>query len=215
MDMFDPASAALVAGGTLLATVLRAGRADIAVTTRALACLLRRPFDPARIRQRLSGQIGEIDRDGLIRAQARSFDDGEFDGATQALIRTRSVDALFAEHDRFCRLRTTDAATATGVLHHAADLAPVMGLAGTLLSLGQLTGAVAGGSSYADAIAMAVTTTLYGLVLAHLVAMPLATAIARRAAREEAERQVLVDWLARAARRSLAVGETSLLDDAA
>ncbi|WP_347303454.1 MotA/TolQ/ExbB proton channel family protein [Croceibacterium sp. TMG7-5b_MA50] len=215
MDVFDPASAALVAGGTLAATALRCGPAELRVTARALAGLLRRPFDPVRIRQRLSGQIGEIDRDGLLRAQAHSFDDGEFDCATQALIRSRSIDILFAEHDRFCRSRTGDAMAATDVLHGAADLAPVLGLAGTLLSLGSLTGAVAGGSSYADAIAMAVTTTLYGLVLAHFILMPLAAAIARRSAREEAERQALVDWLARAVRRSGSHGEPRSLDNAA
>lgn len=215
MDVFDPASAALVAGGTVAATALRCGPAELLVTARAIACLARRRFDPARIRQRLSGQIRDIDRDGLVRAQARSFDDGEFDSATQALIRSRSLDALFAEHGRHCRLRTRDVDVATGVLSSAADLAPVLGLAGTLLSMGRLTGAIAGGSSYAQAIGGAVTTTLYGLVLAHFVIMPLATAITRRATREEAERQVLVDWLARAVRQGTPQAEPRGREEAA
>ena len=202
MDIFDPASAALVAGGTLAATTLRCGVAELRITLRAIAGLARRRFDPAAIRQRLAAQIGDIDADGLIRARARSVGDGEFDRATDALIRSRSVEALFAEHARFGRNRAADAATAGNVLGNAAELAPVLGLAGTLLSLGSLSGVIAGGSTYADAIAGAVTTTLYGLVLANFIFAPLAAAITRRAVREDVERQAVVEWLARAVRQS-------------
>ena len=201
MDIFDPASAALVAGGTLAATMLRCGVAELRITLRAVGGLVRRRFDPATIRQRLAAQISDIDADGLIRARARSVGDGEFDRATDALIRSRSVDALFAEHARLGRNRTGDAATAEQVLGHAAELSPVLGLAGTLLSLGSLSGALAGGSTYADAIAGAITTTLYGLVLANFFFAPLAAAITRRAAREAEERQSVVEWLARAVRK--------------
>ena len=43
---------------------------------------------------------------------------------------------------------------------------------------------------------MAVLTTLYGLLLANLVLAPLARLVERAAAREERERQKIVDWLA-------------------
>lgn len=201
MDIFDPASAALVSGGTLAATALRCGVAEMHLALRAITGLARRRFDPAAIRQRLAAQIGDIDADGLIRARTRSVGDDEFDRATEALIRSRSVDSLFAEHARCCRSRAGDAAVAENVLGNAAELAPVLGLAGTLLSLGSLSGALAGGSTYAAAIASAVTTTLYGLVLANFICAPLAAAIVRRAAREETERQAVVEWLARAVRQ--------------
>ena len=45
-------------------------------------------------------------------------------------------------------------------------------------------------------LAMAVLTTLYGLLLANLVLAPLARAIDRVAGEEEADRQEIVDWLA-------------------
>jgi chemotaxis protein MotA len=204
MDILDPGSAALVAGGTLAATALRCGAAELRITGRAIAGLARRRFDPVTIRQRLAVQIGDIDADGLIRARVRSIGDREFDGATDALIRSRSVEGLIAEHARFGRDRTNGAVIAANVLGQATELAPVLGLAGTLLAMSGLTGAVAGGSTYADAIGGAVTTTLYGLVLAHFICAPLAAAIARRAAREDAERQAVVEWLARAVRQSAA-----------
>jgi chemotaxis protein MotA len=47
------------------------------------------------------------------------------------------------------------------------------------------------------AISMAVSATLYGLLLANLLLAPLARAVERAAAAEERERQKIVDWLAK------------------
>ena len=44
-------------------------------------------------------------------------------------------------------------------------------------------------------VAMAVVTTLYGLLAAHVLFYPLARLVERRGEHEEAERQRLVDWL--------------------
>jgi chemotaxis protein MotA len=47
-----------------------------------------------------------------------------------------------------------------------------------------------------NAISMSVLATLYGLLLANILLAPLARAIERRAEREEAARQDLIDWIA-------------------
>ena len=47
---------------------------------------------------------------------------------------------------------------------------------------------------------MAVTTTLYGLILANFVFAPLSAAVARRSRAEEQARQGLLDWLEEAVR---------------
>ena len=44
---------------------------------------------------------------------------------------------------------------------------------------------------------LTVITTLYGLLAAHLLFHPLASLVERRASREEADRQLLIDWMAR------------------
>ena len=85
---------------------------------------------------------------------------------------------------------------AASTLAQASELAPVFGLAGTLISLSQLPADGIARGAYAGAIGMAVLTTLYGLLLANLLLAPLARVIERAAAREEAERQSIVDWLA-------------------
>jgi chemotaxis protein MotA len=198
MSFTDATSAAIVLGGTLIATVLRCGFGDCARALRTLAATLAPRFDAARLRSRLAVQIQDIQKNGLISTNPRRFGDLEFNEATDALIGQRSLDALLAAHAVHKARREARAAIAVGTLAQSAELAPVFGLAGTLISLGKLPVDGLDRGSYMAAIAMAVHATLYGLIAANLVLAPLARLVERRARREEAERQRLVDWLAHA-----------------
>jgi chemotaxis protein MotA len=192
----DATSAAIVLGGTLVATVLRCGFDDCGEAFRSLAATMAKRFNAGEVRSRLAVQVQDIQKNGLLRASPRQFGDLEFDEATDALIGHRSVGALVAAHEAHKARREARAAIAVGTLAQSAELAPVFGLAGTLISLGRLPINGLDRGSYMGAIGMAVHATLYGLIAANLVLAPLARLVERRARREETERQRLVDWLA-------------------
>lgn len=202
--MIDPQALALMIGATLLATMMQAGMSNARVTLAAVASLLRPAFDPAKTKAELSRQIGELDRDGLVRARTAPIHDPEFGNSTAAMIRDRSLDALLAEHEASRAARFNTASIARQVLAQAAELAQMFGLAGTLLSLGRLgpLAGAGGGVGVAGAIGTAVTTTLYGVVLANLVFVPLAGMIDRRARAEDRAREDLFAWLEEHAQRS-------------
>lgn len=195
MHLLDPVSAAIVVGGTLLATVLRCGVDDSRAAMFAIAGLWQRRFDSGKARAALALQIREIQQDGLLRAEARHSGDREFDDATDALIGKRSIGALHATHDGHRRRRIERNQRAIQTLVQASDLAPVFGLAGTLISLSQLPSLDGTASQFMGSISMAVLTTLYGLLLGNLFFAPLARIVERAARAEERERQLLVDWL--------------------
>ena len=195
--LFDPASAAIVLGGTVLATFLRCGTTNCRLVAVSLSQLGRKPFDAQGTKADLAVQVREIQQAGLLRASSHHFGDREFDEATDALIGRRSVAALHAAHENHRARRADTSSRASATLAQAAELAPVFGLAGTLVSLSQLPADGIARGAYAGAIGMAVLTTLYGLLLANLLLAPLARIIERAAAAEERERQLIVDWLAR------------------
>ncbi len=196
MNLVDGPSAAIVLGGTLLATVLRAGTGDCRITLIKLRQLGRSQFDAGAARSKLAQQVQEIHKDGLLRAVPHHFGDSEFDEATDALIGNRSVAALMAAHEKHKARRLGQSTRAVRTLAQAAELAPVFGLAGTLVSLSQLPADGIGQGAITGAISMAVITTLYGLLSANLVLAPLARMIERAAMNEERARQELIDWLA-------------------
>jgi chemotaxis protein MotA len=194
-SLFDPASAAIVVGGTCLATVLRAGLHDTRLALAATARVVRPRFSAARARAELASPVREMQQDGVIRAQPHHFGDAEFDDLTDALIGTRSLDALHAAHRAHKRRRVERSRRAVRVFEQASELSPVFGLAGTLVSLTRLPADPGAAADFTAAISMAVLTTLYGLLLGNLLFAPLGRLIARRAAAEEHERQRVLDWL--------------------
>ena len=199
---FDPASLGIVLGGTLLATLLRCGPSEVRLALAKVCALTTKPFDPARAKAEMARQIRGIASEGFVRAEPVHFGDGEFDHLTDVLVSRRSIDTLHGEHDAYKRQRTEAARTAMHVLGQAAELAPVLGLAGTLVALGTMpSDASEGGMT--GAIAMAVVTTLYGLAAANFVFSPLSSAIMRRSAREERDRQAVLDWLENGVRKAV------------
>ncbi len=203
-NLFDATSALIVVGGTLFATVLRCGLRDGRAAIGALRMVLRRRFDGAHLRAELAVHVQDMQRDGVIRTRPHLTGDAEFDEASEALIGSRSLASLHAAHIAHKRRRAEQSVRAVRTFTQAADLSPVFGLAGTLVSLSQLPGGQGGGGgSFTSAISMAVLTTLYGLLLGNIVFAPLARMVARRAADEERERQGVLDWLEKQAASAL------------
>lgn len=192
--MPDLLSPAFVLFGTVFATLFQCGIKDGWACAQRIGGLFTPKFNAAKAKSGLSKQIRDIRSDGVLRAEARVIGDAEIDSSTEALIGGRSLDALLARHGRYrgARLKTSD--TVRRVMQQASELAPVLGLAGTLLALSGL----AGGPSdepISATIGMAVMTTFYGLFMAHGVFLPLAGMIDRRARAEDAVREDLFRWL--------------------
>jgi len=77
-----------------------------------------------------------------------------------------------------------------GILRRAGEVAPAMGLIGTLIGLVQMLGNLDDPSSIGPAMAVALLTTFYGAVLANMVFTPLANKLERNAQIEAMVRQI-------------------------
>lgn len=194
-SMFDPLGFLIVVGGTCLATVLRCGVGDTRSALSSALRLFQPRFRASRARAELAAQVQEIQQDGVIRAEAHHVGDAEIDDVTDALIGSRSIEALQTAHTSHKRRRLGENRRAIRTFDQAAELSPVFGLAGTLVSLTRLPATPNAPSDFTGAISMAVLTTLYGLLLGNLLFAPVGRMIARRAAREERERQRVLEWL--------------------
>ena len=94
-------------------------------------------------------------------------------------ILNRESEATFERHQR-----------SAGVLRRAGEVAPAMGLIGTLIGLVQMLGSLDDPSSIGPAMAVALLTTFYGAVLANMVFTPLASKLERNAQIEATIRQI-------------------------
>lgn len=193
--LFDPNALMLVVFGTLAATLLRCGWAELGHAARMTLRLFRRRFSEPKLRAALAAQVRNINSAGLLRAEIGAVADDDLNEALCAMLHRRSVEAIAEHHAQQRVRRERVAAAAAGVFNLAADLGPVFGLAGTLVALSQLPVGGLAPEAISTAVSTAVLTTLYGVVTANLVYGPLGRQIARVAEKEEADRQLVIDWL--------------------
>lgn len=76
------------------------------------------------------------------------------------------------------------------ILRRSAELAPAMGLIGTLIGLVQMLGNLADPSAIGPAMAVALLTTLYGAILANMVFTPLASKMEKNSRAEVELRRI-------------------------
>lgn len=79
-----------------------------------------------------------------------------------------------------------------GVLRKAAEVAPAIGLIGTLVGLVQMLRSLDNPTTMGPSMAVALLTTFYGAILGHMVFTPLAAKLDRRAASETLTRQLCI-----------------------
>lgn len=194
--LWDAGGAAIVLGGTVLATLLASGRREVLAALAAIGSLFTSRFSFTKARAEIAEGVEEMRQDGVLRAHPVTSSDSEIALVTDALVHDRSLRSALATHEVFKQQRASLREAALSPVRHAADMAPVFGMAGTLFALSQMQLGEGDNMQLLASIGMAILTTLYGLLLAHLVFHPLARLLERRMLAEEADRQRLIDWLA-------------------
>lgn len=200
-SLINAEAAVIVLGGTLLASGLASGWQSLHRAGGQALGLLRAPLDEAANRAALARLVYAIDRKGRFAAEAPLPDDPALAEMVAAYLRLGEIAGLReARREQLARARR-HRTQAAATWRQTGELAPVAGLAGTLYGIALLApvGGSGGGSgalavTTASAIGAAVVSTFYGLLLAHLVCLPLAGAIVRRGQAEQALRSRLIAW---------------------
>jgi chemotaxis protein MotA len=181
---FDGASFLIVFGGTAAITLMASTWHDIVATLQ----VLRSTFTSVQIEQRryakqlidlamIARQKGIIQlenyqtalkSDGFLRHAVRLVADGIRPEEIEALLK-QEIDSTITRQEHAVR-----------ILRRAADIAPAMGLIGTLVGLVQMLGKLEDPSTIGPSMALALLTTFYGALLGTVILAPLATKLEKR-----------------------------------
>lgn len=188
----DPVALAIVGGGTLVATALRGPIGDTLRAFGALGLLLRRPLKAEELR----ADVASIDR--IVRRQGMSAltgvtprdpDVAEAIAAIASRAKPERIEELLAD----ARARRMERhAVVQNFWDAAAEAAPAMGMIATLIGLVRMFSAMDDPQAIGGAMAIALLSTLYGALLANLIAAPIAARLRRLSQAEESARTSLV-----------------------
>ncbi len=197
----DPAAIAIVAGGTVLATVLRTPLGDFGRGIAALAALGRKPFDAAPLVDQVAS-LGRIaKRHGVVALDRTVIADKDVAAAVAAIVDGATPEDIQRLLDERRRAQILRDAAAADMWAGAAEVAPAMGMVGTLVGLVKMFLAMADPAAIGAGMAVALLATLYGALIANLIAMPIAVRLRRRARAEADQRLRLIAPLVALAER--------------
>ena len=179
--MIDPTALALVAGGSLAAAALRSTRADL---FRALSALRILPSgDPERDALAARRAVREIEQIAEKRGTAcadRLGDESRFvRRAGLKLADAPSAEAFAEWAADVLAARAARHENAAAVWRAAAEAAPSLGMLGTVLGLIAMFAAMDDPATLGPAMALALLTTLYGIVFGTLLFGPAAARLER------------------------------------
>ncbi len=197
----DPAAAAFVVGGTMLAILIRTPLAVIGRAVRAIGTIGRAPFvaDPHLEQIAALGRIAR--RHGVLALDKSKIADPDIADAIAAVVDGAGPAQVEALVRHRVAARAERHLAAAELWAAVAELAPALGMVATLVGLVRMFLAMTDPAAIGQAMAMALLATLYGAVLAALVGMPLAGRLRARARSEAFERARLETPLVALARR--------------
>ncbi|MGH6948171.1 MAG: motility protein A [Kiloniellales bacterium] len=193
-SFFDIPSVLIVFGGTFMVTTISFSLEEVmraqGVMMRALIYNVETPpssamqvlylADVARQKGALALQtvMGDLRRSRYLYNAIMMVVDGMPPEEIERIL-TSNAEATRTRHIR-----------AAGVLRRAGEVAPAMGLIGTLVGLVQMLGNLEDPSTIGPAMAVALLTTFYGAVLANMVFVPLANKLDRNSEIEAMVNQI-------------------------
>lgn len=188
MDFINLQSVLIVLGGTTAITVVSFSVKDLMQIPNALwRLMIYRTHDPQEVGVTMI-QIAEKARTGgmiSLEQISKTFDHEPFlqkglelavDGAKVEEIENILKQEIYSN--------ATIQSKSVDLLRRSAEVAPAMGLIGTLVGLVQMLGNLSDPSTIGPAMAVALLTTFYGAILAHMVLIPLSTKAERNSHNE-------------------------------
>ena len=184
-QLADPLALAIVGGGTALGIVLRTPLPDLIRAIAALRVLGRHRVAAEPWLDQIAAQSRIARGHGTMALDRSIITDPDIAAAIAAIVDGADGDGIAAllRHRRHARIERHVAAAE--VWAGGAELAPAMGMVGTLIGLALMFATMTDPAAIGGAMAVALLATLYGALFANLVFLPIANRL-RSAGRAEA-----------------------------
>lgn len=151
--------------------------------------------DPAEMIDEIVGLADEARKGGLLSLEGKEVGSDFLQGGIQLLVDGHDPDVvktlLSKDKDKAVERHESGA----NIFSALGDVAPAMGMIGTLVGLVSMLSNMDDPKTIGPAMAVALLTTLYGAMLANMVAIPIADKLTLRRAEEDMSKSLVIDAL--------------------
>ena len=197
----DVASILIVFGGTFFAVMYTAPLPVFLASFGVMAKAFLPPVKPQdAMIERMVDLAGIARKDGMMALEGQETPDKFFEKGLQMLVDGADEAKLTAQLKQEIKAMKSRHEANQGVIKAWVDLAPAMGMIGTLVGLVLMLGNMADPKAIGPAMATALLTTLYGAFLANILFQPMFNKLEGYTAYEVVYREMVVDGLRQIAR---------------
>lgn len=184
----------IVLGGTVMVVMIKFSMGQFFGAFKvALTAFIYKIDNPEELIEKIVELANIARKEGMLALENADIENPFLDEGIKMLIDGNSrevVDSVLHKDMKATIERHTWGAK---VFSATADVAPAMGMIGTLIGLVQMLSNMSDPKSIGPAMAVALLTTLYGAMLANMVAMPIADKLTLRKADELRIRSMCID----------------------
>jgi chemotaxis protein MotA len=190
----DSASLLLVVGGTLLVTLMKFSVNQFLNATKvAIKAFIYRVPDPEELIVKSIQLANHARASGLLALEEADVPDEFFRKALNLVIDGHDPEVVRSILSKDLDLTLKRHRDGQAIFKAIGDAAPAMGMIGTLIGLVQMLGAMNDPRQIAPAMAIALLTTLYGAMIANLIAIPIADKLSLRSTEERLAKSLIID----------------------
>ncbi|EAQ98421.1 flagellar motor protein PomA [Congregibacter litoralis] len=184
----------IVLGGTVMVVMIKFSMGQFFGAFKvALTAFINKSSDPEELIEKIVELANIARKEGMLALENQEIDNDFLDEGVKMLIDGNSREVVSTVLSKDMQQTIERHSWGAKVFSATADVAPAMGMIGTLIGLVQMLSNMSDPKSIGPAMAVALLTTLYGAMLANMVAMPIADKLTLRKADELRVRSMCID----------------------
>ncbi|WOJ96619.1 flagellar motor protein PomA [Congregibacter brevis] len=184
----------IVLGGTTMVVMIKFSMGQFFGAFKvALTAFVNKSSDPEELIEKIVELANIARKEGMLALENQEIDNEFLDEGVKMLIDGNSREVVSTVLSKDMQQTIERHTWGAKVFSATADVAPAMGMIGTLIGLVQMLSNMSDPKSIGPAMAVALLTTLYGAMLANMVAMPIADKLTLRKTDELRIRSMCID----------------------
>lgn len=189
-------SLVIVVGGTIFAVMAKYGLGQFLGAMKVAGKSFKNKLpDPNELIDEIVGLADEARKGGLLSLEGKEVSSDFLQGGIQLLVDGHDPDVVKTLLSVDKNKAVDRHAVGSSIFANMTDMAPAMGMIGTLIGLVAMLANMDDPKSIGPAMAVALLTTLYGAVIANALTGPISDKLSLRAAEEAMIKSLIIDAL--------------------
>ena len=190
----NPASLLIVLGGTIMVTLMKFPLAHFLGAFKiAMNAFLHKPIDSVKLIEEGLMLANVARKEGILSLERQEVDNPFLEKGIQLCVDGHDSSLVRSLLSKDINLTIERHESGQAIFKAIGDVAPAMGMIGTLIGLVQMLSNMDDPKLIGPAMAVALLTTLYGAIIATTFALPIADKLSHRSDEERKNRAIVLD----------------------